>query len=100
MTQEQSARLLPQKPSRWGKILLNRKVPILLFFLLELAFLVFSYLSLQEHFPSIILWEHLLSVFTFFYLLNRSMDSRSKLSWMIIIALFPIFDGSALLFVS
>ena len=48
MTQEQSARLLPQKPSRWGKILLNRKVPILLFFLLELAFLVFSYLSLQE----------------------------------------------------
>ena len=85
MTQEQSARLLPQKPSRWTKILLNRKVPILLFFLLELAFLVFSYLSLQEHFPSIILWEHLLSVFTFFYLLNRSMDSR---------------DGSALLFVS
>lgn len=88
MTQEQSARLLPQKPSRWAKILLNRKVPILLFFLLELAFLVFSYLSLQEHFPSIILWEHLLSVFTFFYLLNRSMDSRSKLSWVIIIALF------------
>ena len=90
MTQEQSARLLPQKPSRWAKILLNRKVPILLFFLLELAFLFFSYLSLQEHFPSIILWEHLLSVFTFFYLLNRSMDSRSKLSWIIIIALFPI----------
>ena len=99
MTQEQSARLLPQKPSRWAKILLNRKVPILLFFLLELAFLFFSYLSLQEHFPSIILWEHLLSVFTFFYLLNRSMDSRSKLSWIIIIALFPIF-GTALLYFS
>ena len=91
MSQVSSARLLPQKPSRWAQILLNRKVPILLFFLLELAFLVFSYLSLQEHFPSIILWEHLLSVFTFFYLLNRSMDSRSKLSWVIIIALFPIF---------
>ena len=99
MTEEQSARLLPQKPSRWAKILPNRKVPILLFFLLELAFLVFSYLSLQEHFPSIILWEHLLSVFTFFYLLNRSMDSRSKLSWVIIIALFPIF-GTALLYFS
>ena len=27
MTQEQSARLLPQKPSRVGQILLNRKVP-------------------------------------------------------------------------
>lgn len=99
MTQEQNARLLPQKTSRWAKILLNRKVPILLFFLLELAFLVFSYLSLQEHFPSIILWEHLLSVFTLFYLLNRSMDSRSKLSWVIIIALFPIF-GTALLYFS
>ena len=99
MTQVSSARLLPQKPSRWAKILLNRKVPILLFFLLELAFLVISYLSLQEHFPSIILWEHLLSVFTFFYLLNRSMDSRSKLSWVIIIALFPIF-GTALLYFS
>ena len=99
MTEEQSARLLPQKASRWAKILLNRKVPILLFFLLELAFFVFSYLSLQEHFPSIILWEHLLSVFTFFYLLNRSMDSRSKLSWVIIIALFPIF-GTALLYFS
>ena len=68
MSQEISARLLPQKPSKWAKILLNRKVPIFLFFLLELAFLVFSYLSLQEHFPSIILWEHLLSVFTFFIL--------------------------------
>ena len=99
MSQVSSARLLPQKPSRWAKILLNRKFPILLFFLLELAFLVFSYLSLQELFPSIILWEHLLSVFTFFYLLNRSMDSRSKLSWMIIIALFPIF-GTALLYFS
>ncbi len=99
MSQEISARLLPQKPSKWAKILLNRKVPIFLFFLLELAFLVFSYLSLQEHFPSIILWEHLLSVFTFFYLLNRSMDSRSKLSWLIIIALFPIF-GTALLYFS
>ena len=54
MPQEQSARLLPQKPSRWAKILLNRKVPTLLFFLLELSFLVFSYHSLQEHFPSII----------------------------------------------
>ena len=62
MSQEISARLLPQKPSKWAKILLNRKVPIFLFFLLELAFLVFSYISLQEHFPSIILWEHLLSV--------------------------------------
>lgn len=99
MSQEISARLLPQKPSKWAKILLNRKVPIFLFFLLELAFLVFSYISLQEHFPSIILWEHLLSVFTFFYLLNRSMDSRSKLSWLIIIALFPIF-GTALLYFS
>ena len=94
MTQVTSARLLPQKPCRWAKSLLNRKVPIFLFFLLELAFLVFSYLSLQEHFPSIILWEHLLSVFTFFYLLNRSMDSRSKLSWLIIIALFPNFWDS------
>ncbi len=99
MSQETSARLLPQKPSKWAKILLNRKVPIFLFFFLELTFLIFSYVSLQEHFPSIILWEHLLSVFTFFYLLNRSMDSRSKLSWLIIIALFPIF-GTALLYFS
>ena len=45
MSQEISARLLPQKPSKWAKILLNRKVPIFLFFLLELAFLVFSYIS-------------------------------------------------------
>ena len=65
MPQVTSARLLP-KASRWLKILLNRKVPILLFFLLELAFLVFSYLSLQEHFPSIILFGNTcLSVFTF-----------------------------------
>ena len=99
MSQETNARLLPQKPSKWAKILLNRKVPVLLFLFLELTFLIFSYVSLQEHFPSIILWEYLLSVFTFFYLLNRSMDSRSKLSWLIIIALFPIF-GTALLYFS
>ena len=99
MSQETSTRLLPQKPSKWAKILLNRKVPIFLFFCLELTFLIYSYVSLQEHFPSMILWEHLLSVFTFFFLLNRSMDSRSKLSWLIIIAVFPIF-GTALLYFS
>ena len=80
MTQEQSARLPPQKPSRWGKILLTERFPSSCSSYWNWPFLFFSYLSLQEHFPSIILWEHLLSVFTFFYLLNRSMDSRSKLS--------------------
>ena len=51
MTQVTSARLLPQKPSRWAKILLNRKVPILLFFLLELAFLVFLISQPTRAFP-------------------------------------------------
>ena len=98
MTQVTSARLLPQKPSRWAKFYLTERShpPVLL---TGIGLSCLSYLSLQEHFPSIILWEHLLSVFTFFYLLNRSMDSRSKLSWMIIIALFPIF-GTALLYFS
>lgn len=32
MSQETSTRLLPQKPSKWEKILLNRTVPISLFF--------------------------------------------------------------------
>ena len=93
MSQEISARLLPQKPSKWAKILLNRKVPIFLFFLLELAFLVFSYISLQEHFPSIILWEHLLSVF---YLLLFA-ESFYGFSFQIILAdyhcSFPNFLG-------
>ncbi len=38
MTQEQSARLLPQKAPQMGKILLNRKVPYSPVLLLELAF--------------------------------------------------------------
>ena len=99
MTQEQSARLLPQKPSDGPKFYLTERFLFSCSSYWNWPFLSFSYLSLQEHFPSIILWEHLLSVFTFFYLLNRSMDSRSKLSWVIIIALFPIF-GTALLYFS
>ena len=66
MTEEQSARLLPQKPSRWAKILLNRKVPILLFFLLELAFLSFHISVYKSISHPLSYGEHLLSVFTFF----------------------------------
>ena len=36
MSQETSTRLLPQKPSKWAKILLNRKVPISFFSVLNL----------------------------------------------------------------
>ena len=49
MSQEISARLLPQKPSKWAKILLNRKVPIFLFFLLESAsFHILAYKSISH----------------------------------------------------
>lgn len=48
MSQEISARLLPQKPSKWAKILLNRKVPIFLFFLLDWPFLSFHILAYKS----------------------------------------------------
>ena len=52
MSQEISARLLPQKPSKWAKILLNRKVPIFPVFLtrigLYLSFHILAYKSISH----------------------------------------------------
>ena len=99
MSQETNARLLPQKPSKWAKILLNRKVPVLLFLFLELTFLIFSYVSLQEHFPSIILWGTLVECL---YLLLFA-QSIHGLPFQIILAdyhcpLSNFWDSSALFF--
>ena len=98
MSQVPNAHLLPQELSPWHKLLMNRKLTIGFFFLLELLFLLSSYVFLRHHFPSLIFWEHGLSFLTIFYLLNRQMDSRSKVSWLVIIAIFPIFGSSLLYF--
>ncbi len=98
MSQIPNAHLLPQELSFWHRLLMNRKLTIGFFFLLEVLFLLSSYVFLRHHFPSLIFWEHILSFLTLFYLLNRQMDSRSKVSWLVIIAIFPIFGSSLLYF--
>ncbi|KXT76793.1 cardiolipin synthase [Streptococcus sp. DD12] len=99
MPEEKVAYLLPKQTSKWAKLLRNRTLTISFFFILELAFLLMAYVMLRRHFPSLILWEHLLTFVVFIFLLNHPMDSRSKLSWFIIIAVFPIF-GTGLLYFS
>ncbi len=94
MTQVTSARLLPQKPSRWAKSLLNRKANHL--FSTELTFLVFSYSVYKSIFHPLsygnTCWVFLPSLFA---------ESFHGFSFQIILAdyhcSFPIF-GTALLY--
>lgn len=86
------------KPMKKGllRLLFSRFFVIALLLLLQVGIFVAVYIRFSEHLPTIL---HLHWLFTFVmivYLFNNGMDSSSKLTWMLLIAMLPI-AGAALL---
>ena len=80
------------KPKRKGilPLIFSRFLFLFLLFVLQIALAVLSYTLLRHYFPWI---SGILTAFTFvmvLYLFNCSMDATAKLTWMLLIAVFPI----------
>ena len=80
-----------------GRLVFSRFMIILLLFLLQIAVFVSILAWFSERLPWLTAVEQVFTVIMVLYLFNCRMDSSAKLTWMFLIALFPI--PSALLLV-
>jgi cardiolipin synthase len=88
------------KPHKKGilRLLFSRFFLILLLFVFEIGLLVSGYFYFTEKLPELINLLRLFSLLMVIYLFNCSMDSSAKLTWMLIISVFPIVGTGFLLF--
>ena len=88
------------KPQRKGilRLVFSRFFLILVLFVIEIGILVDVYVFFTETFPELIYVLRLFSLVMVIYLFNCSMDSSAKLTWMLIISVFPLAGTGILLF--
>ncbi len=88
------------KPRKKGilRLVFSRFFLILLLFVLEIGLLVYGYFVFSEKFPNLIYILRLFSLVMVIYLVNCTMDSSAKLTWMLIISVFPLVGTGILLF--
>lgn len=88
------------KPVRKGllHLVFSRFFLILLLILVQVAILVIGYLEFKEKLPEILYLQWIFTFGMIIYLFNSGMDSSAKLTWMLIIFLFPLAGAALLLF--
>lgn len=81
------------------KIIFSRTLVVILMVLLQIAFLVGSFLTLGSYYPYI--WEGMgvLSVLLIVIIINRDEPTEFKLTWIIPMCLFPLLGALIYLFV-
>ena len=96
--EEQIARLA--KPQRKGilKLVFSRFILIFLLLAVELGLLVYGYFFFLDKLPWLIGILRLFSLVMVIYLVNCRMDSSAKLTWMLLISVFPLVGTGILLF--
>ncbi len=96
--EEQIVRLA--RPQKKGilRLVFSRFFLIFLLFVIETGLLVGVYLAFAGKFPNLIYILRLFSLVMVIYLFNCSMDSSAKLTWMLIISIFPLVGTGFLLF--
>ena len=88
------------KPPKKGllRLVFSRFFLILLLFVIEIGLLVAAYLYFTEKLPHLIIILRLFALVMVIYLFNCSMDSSAKLTWMLLISVFPLVGTGFLLF--
>ena len=88
------------KPQKKGvlRLVFSRFFLILLLFIVEIGILVLGYLYFTQKFPDLIIALRVFSLLMVIYLFNNSMDASAKLTWMLIISVFPLVGTGVLLF--
>ena len=88
------------KPKKKGilPLIFSRFLIIVLLILLQIVFMVLFYAFLEEYSPLFSTFIGIFQIAMIIYLFNCSMDSSAKLTWMFILAAFPIAGASFLFF--
>ncbi len=88
--EERIIRLIKKRPKGVLRIIFSRFMFITLLILLQLGILFLLYLQFEEHVAKINVFLIIFSIGMVIYLYNSRMDSTSKLTWMMLIGLFPV----------
>ncbi len=89
-------RLIPKRKKGILRLIFSRIFLIALLVLLQISILASVYQFFLDFMPQIRLLLELFTIIMIFYLFNCKMDSSAKLSWLIIIMIFPV-PGAILL---
>ncbi|MDE5860886.1 MAG: cardiolipin synthase, partial [Ruminococcus sp.] len=96
MEDEKIIKLLPKRKKGLLKIVFSRTLIIGLLIAFQVFMIVAIYVWFMEFFPPLVFLQGIFSVGMIIYLFNSDMDSSGKLTWLFIIAMFPI-PGTILL---
>ena len=88
------------KPQKKGllRLVFSRFFLIFLLFIIEIGLLAAAFVYFSEKLPHLISFLRLVALVMVIYLFNCSMDSSAKLTWMLLISIFPIAGTGFLLF--
>lgn len=88
--EERTIRLIKPRPKNIMRIIFSRFMFILMMILLQVFILIMLYLIFEEYVAHINVIMSIFSILMVIYLYNSGMDSTSKLTWMMLIGLFPV----------
>ncbi len=74
-------------------IFMEKIIWVAVLLILQIAFITFAYIQLQEKYFHLQTLLSGVSIFVVFFLINKPMNPSYKLAWCITILLFPIFGG-------
>ncbi len=94
---EKVIRLIPKRKKSFWRLIFSRAFLIVALLFVQIAILISIYFLFTEYLPQAKVLLVLFSVLMVFYLFNCEMDSAAKLTWLVLITLFPI-PGAILLF--
>lgn len=83
-------RLIKPRPKGILRLIFSRFMFILSMIVVQVGILVLLYFMFEEYVANINTVMLIFSVFMVIYLYNSNMDSTSKLTWMMLIGLFPV----------
>ena len=80
------------KPAKKGilRLVFSRLFLVFVLFVLQILLFVAIYGWFREYIPHFTVFQGLFTIVMVLYLFNNDMDSSAKLTWLILIALFPI----------
>lgn len=94
---ENIIRLIPKRKKSFWRLIFSRAFLILALLIVQLGILISLYFLFTKYLPEAKVLLVLFSVLMVFYLFNCEMDSAAKLTWLVLITLFPV-PGAILLF--
>ena len=94
---EEIMRLIPKQKKSFWRLIFSRVFLIFLLLIVQVGILISIYFLFTEYLPEAKVLLVLFSVLMVFYLFNCDMDQAAKLTWLMLIMLFPV-PGTVLLF--